>query len=779
MNFIKSNSLRNKLTQSTVQAMLATGLMLPVAPASAVDFAASGGTGGKGGDTLMQSNTNTTTAGDIGSTGSAGGTGGAGGNSGRNANNGPGETGQTGSKGGTGVLAIPHAEVGQLTLTGGAGGAGGTGRNENQSLSPGGGGGGGGGASISITPSTGSIRVTGNFTLTAGRGGEGGNQEDTFSGAGGKGGASTQGGEGGKGGVNISSDAGGGGGGGGGGNATFTATGAVQVGGTLTVSSGVKGIDGTGTGGGNGGGAGGAGGDVAFRADTLKANAIILKKQDGALTFRLNSLDVTGSDTTISASATLASDVDFGAIHLGGGRTLNVSGAATTTYRFNTFNVHAENARVTGNLSLAGRNLNFSLLPTLSKGESMLKVTGNADVTGALVGLSPPLIGLKGGSDQRDMLSLLTTTGTLTGTPGNEGTRFDGLQGVTVAYDYALETDNAKREMRLRALAVKAAPQAKALSEGLLSGVALMNQGVDLSIERGMRLAVASAGRQTGYSAFGAVAAGHSRYESGSHINMDGASLILGAAAGQDFAAGRLTLGAFAEYGRGDYDTHNSFGAARFSFKRTARIKGDGNTRYAGGGLLAHYTGNNGYYAEATLRAGRVKTDFSSSDLIDYLGQRAEYDVDMSYYGAHAGVGHIWSFGENQALDVYGKYLWLRQTGERTTLSTGDDIRFEDTDSERLRLGARLTWTVAQAWQTHMGLAYEHEFNSKARATTNTIGGALAIDAPELKGGVGIGEIGLSMQQGRHFPVSLGLGLQGYLGKREGITGSIHMNWDF
>ena len=83
-----------------------------------------------------------------------------------------------------------------------------------------------------------------------------------------------------------------------------------------------------------------------------------------------------------------------------------------------------------------------------------------------------------------------------------------------------------------------------------------------------------------GFAGFGALSGGSLRYNTGSHLDMNSLSLLTGLSWGIDLAPGRLTLGAFFEYGNGSYDTHNSFTNA-------ASVDGDGNAYYLGGGILA------------------------------------------------------------------------------------------------------------------------------------------------------------------------------------------------
>ncbi|MDR2788464.1 MAG: hypothetical protein LBD06_08945, partial [Candidatus Accumulibacter sp.] len=53
------------------------------------------------------------------------------------------------------------------------------------------------------------------------------------------------------------------------------------------------------------------------------------------------------------------------------------------------------------------------------------------------------------------------------------------------------------------------------------------------------------------------------------------------------------------------------------------------------------------------------------------------------------------------------------------------------------------------------------------------------ITRPDLKGGTGIGEIGLSMKPSPSLPLTIDLGVQGYTGKRDGVTGSFRLNYRF
>ncbi|MCL2001329.1 MAG: autotransporter outer membrane beta-barrel domain-containing protein, partial [Planctomycetes bacterium] len=353
----------------------------------------------------------------------------------------------------------------------------------------------------------------------------------------------------------------------------------------------------------------------------------------------------------------------------------------------------------------------------------------------------------------------------------NNNQTLAGKKGATLDYVFRLE----QKDNYLYAVvdSVQAAPEAKVLSEGFITGAAVLNQTGDLVAGEGMANARQAAGISgAGFGSFGAVSGGRSRYNTGSHVDVSGLSLIAGFSWGRDAAPGRLTLGAFFDYGTGSYDTYNSFG--------NVDANGSGNMYHLGGGVLGRVdfldSGPGNFHAEASFRAGGVHNDYRASSLLDSLGGAAGgYDAFSAYYSLHAGLGYIWKLTERASLDLYGKYFWTRQNGDSITLSTGDPVRFEATNSHRLRLGGRWSYAVNKCVSPYIGAAWEYEFSGRQRADSY----GYALDTPSLRGGTGIGELGLSLTPSQDLPLSIDLGVQGYVGKREGLTGSLQAIWRF
>ena len=315
---------------------------------------------------------------------------------------------------------------------------------------------------------------------------------------------------------------------------------------------------------------------------------------------------------------------------------------------------------------------------------------------------------------------------------------------------------------------------AKGISEGYLSGLMLTLQGADLVATRGMQAAMAATKEveDVTFTPWATVSGSSVRYNTGAHADLNSFNMLTGIALGKGFDAGRVTVGAFFEYGTGSYKTSNSFDGH-------GSYDGKGDSYYLGWGLLARMdfadTGPGHFYVEGSGRMGGLYNNYSNEDLRDGFGREAEYDSYAPYYSFHAGLGYIWDINEQTSLEFYGKYLWTRECGDSVTLSTGEEVDFEDIDSSRLRFGTRLDYRVNEYITPYIGVAWEHEFDGESSATTNN----LPILEPDLRGDTGIGEIGLTITPSETIPLTVDLGVTGYVGTREGISGSLLVKWTF
>ncbi|MDR1035504.1 MAG: autotransporter outer membrane beta-barrel domain-containing protein [Deltaproteobacteria bacterium] len=366
-----------------------------------------------------------------------------------------------------------------------------------------------------------------------------------------------------------------------------------------------------------------------------------------------------------------------------------------------------------------------------------------------------------------DKVVLMDIGGTIHGAPVNLSSDGSGMQEGFLRYVFDIGFDNKKLMGTVTDAHVDV--RAKVLSEGRVSGLAFLNQGSDLITGSGIKAAMASArGIDSGITVFEAGQGGRSRYDTGSHVDVDGVSLMTGLVWRKPFDSGSVFhAGVFLEAGWGSYDSYNSFANAE-------SVHGNGDTSYLGAGGLFRYDSPGGVYADASVRAGQTRTSFSSTDLRNPSGQKAEYDTDSAYMGAHIGLGYVAHLSDRTTLDLSARYIWTRQ-GADSVKVLGDTVSFDPVNSRRLRGGARISFAASERVSPYFGAYYEHELDGKARAFDN----GFAIDVPDLKGGTGVGELGMAVTPAAGSGLSLDLGVQGYAGIRQGITGRLQLKWEF
>ena len=349
--------------------------------------------------------------------------------------------------------------------------------------------------------------------------------------------------------------------------------------------------------------------------------------------------------------------------------------------------------------------------------------------------------------------------------------------GISLTYEVEIQTNDEGTELILTRTGTKDGGDrddttvksgTKAIAEGAAAGLALVNESSNAAMEFLRDFSLLSGS----ITPFVHVQASSMRHETGSSINVSAVSLMAGLGTGIETGAGKLSAAAFFEYGKGSYTTHNSFSDYN-------DVDGDGNSWYMGGGILAKMeflqTGPGHFYLEGSAHMGTLHNEYDSNDLYDANGNVAKFDMDSPYYSLHGGLGYVWNMAEGHDLDIYGKYIWTRVQGTDDTLTTKDKFEYDDMDSNRVRFGVRYAYNGSERFKPYVGAAFEHEFSGSC--DSRAFGYKVA--APSFEGSSGLGELGLMMKPTEDLPLSINLGVQGYVGQKQGISGSCNVMYEF
>ncbi|MDR0239953.1 MAG: hypothetical protein LBI88_06965, partial [Deltaproteobacteria bacterium] len=236
-----------------------------------------------------------------------------------------------------------------------------------------------------------------------------------------------------------------------------------------------------------------------------------------------------GSATATNNTVTISGNPAFGAgaILFGGYTDASPGGVAGDAFTGNTLNLNTP-------ITIAGVQ-NFQFLNfTFPASQAAAMITGNVALGDATYGNSVITATTLGGTAPlRPGDSVTLINGAIANNGPDPITSATGMHGVVLNYLRAFDQATGVATVN----SVQSNPQLKSLSEGFLSGVALVNQGADLIAGKGVMEAALStktqglsAGNGAGFGigTFAAISGGYSRYNTGSHVDMSGLSLLAG-----------------------------------------------------------------------------------------------------------------------------------------------------------------------------------------------------------------------------------------------------------
>ena len=419
----------------------------------------------------------------------------------------------------------------------------------------------------------------------------------------------------------------------------------------------------------------------------------------------------------------------------------------------NTLNLHTKGNTVK-NLGYF-QNLNFYVPEGTAAGETMVTVTGNADVSKAVI---------QAGIEKTTKLAPGQAINLIYDAGGikTDGTSYSMMSGKDIVSDAGFVDRKAAVKKQDDSTIVVYVPKdekgtihpdTKIIPEDRENGINTIKNAGDLVSNAAEGAWKEDHDVDAKFVPYAIVGGYDLHYNTGSYIDSNGMAANVGLIRRIRRDGAIDTVMPFLEYGRSNYASFLDDGA-----------RGDGRQHYTGGGVLLRRDIDDGKYYEGAIRAGRLKGDFHG--IIDSTALR--YDSSAPYVAAQAGAGKIYA-KDRDTYDLYGKFFWTHLGSDTATIrnSRGEaKYEFDDINSYRTRLGMRWTRNFDKVRSLYAGIGWDYEFDSKARAFYD----AYRTDTPTVKGSSEFLELGWKSKVTSDHPWGVDLKATGWTGKQEGGT---------
>ena len=306
-------------------------------------------------------------------------------------------------------------------------------------------------------------------------------------------------------------------------------------------------------------------------------------------------------------------------------------------------------------------------------------------------------------------------------------------------------------------------PETDALMESSLSTMTTHFAADDLFVDAVLR---SRDGKRDGL--FTAARGGKWSYDTRTRIENNIVSGLLGYGAK---LSNDLTMGAFIEMGHGSYDTRTHVAGSTKA--------GGGSHNYGGLGVFGDYAmpSIEGLHFTGYLKVGLLRNEFNSN----IAGANVDYDRTGVYWGAHLGTHYDWDLTQSIRSRVFLSYFYDGQGDESFDIAGEGDVggahvSYDAIHAHRVQLGSMFEFAVSDTWRPYLGLTFEQILAAEAKGTATDAQGTMDLNSSDLEGSTGILSAGWTYQAGNF---STELGLNGYAGTRNGVSGQIQANWKF
>ena len=251
-------------------------------------------------------------------------------------------------------------------------------------------------------------------------------------------------------------------------------------------------------------------------------------------------------------------------------------------------------------------------------------------------------------------------------------------------------------------------------------------------------------------------------------------STVVSGLLGYAFRVRDSEMGVFVEMGHGTFDTQTS------ALDPAAIIKSDGKHNYVGFGVYGNYASPLQWlHFTGYVTGGWLRSEFSAP-----VGEHnTDFDRTSSYWGAHLGAYGEFSVSEKLKSRTFVNYFYDGRERETYSVAGTDkvaaaDFHFNALNLHRTQLGTVLEYDYLPTMRPYAALTYEYAFKAEASGKGTDQQGSMSLNGVDLEGSTGIVSLGWMYQnEARNFEFDAGM--NGYTGKRRGISAQLQAAWKF
>ena len=247
-------------------------------------------------------------------------------------------------------------------------------------------------------------------------------------------------------------------------------------------------------------------------------------------------------------------------------------------------------------------------------------------------------------------------------------------------------------------------------------------------------------------------------------------STVISGLLGYAFNVQDSEVGGFMEMGHGTYDTKTAEVGSLFGV-----AAGDGKHNYVGFGVYGNYaTPVDWLHVTGYVKGGWLRSEFA----VDLGGVDEDFDRTSNYWGAHLGVYGEFAVADKFKNRTFINYFYDGREGENYRSKSGVEYHLDALNLHRAQVGSVFEYAYTSTLRPYVALTYEYAFKADAKGKFTDQDGSMALNAADLEGSTGIASMGWTYQnEAKSFEFDIGL--NGYVGKRQGVSAQAQAAWKF